>query len=48
LDKRKASAPRLGWLPGILDYWASWFLGFFSLVVVLAVWLRRKYRRVAA
>jgi hypothetical protein len=48
LDRRKASAARLGWLPGILDYWASWFLGFFSLVAVLAVWLRRKYRRVAA
>ena len=43
LEKRKASVDRAGSLPGILDYWMTWFVGGFSVIGVLMAWLYKKY-----
>jgi len=44
LEKRKTSIDRPSPFPGVLDYWASWFAGGFSIAAILAAWLHKKYR----
>ena len=48
LERRKASVDRPSRFPGLLDYWASWFVGGFSIAAVLASWLHKRYREAKA
>ena len=48
LETRKADGGRAGWLPGPLDYWATWFVGALSTIVLLGAWLRKRYKEAAA
>jgi hypothetical protein len=48
LEVRKTGSRRPGRFPGLLDYWATWFVGAFSTVVLLSAWLRKRYREAAA
>jgi hypothetical protein len=48
LDARKESVRRPGPFPGPLDYWATWFAAGLSMIVALAVWLRKRYTESAA
>jgi hypothetical protein len=44
LEVRKADDGGSGGLPGLLDYWATWFVGAFSTVALLGAWLRKRYK----
>lgn len=44
LEARKAEGQRAGRFPGLLDYWATWFVGALSSVVLLGAWLRKRYK----
>jgi hypothetical protein len=42
LDERKASARGLARFLDVLDYWATWFIAGFLMVVFLETWRRRR------
>jgi hypothetical protein len=42
LERRKASTASLSKLLGVLDYWATWLLAGFLMVVLMQTWRRRK------
>jgi len=42
LDRRRASTAGLSRWLGVLDYWATWLVGGFLMVVLFQVWRRRK------
>jgi hypothetical protein len=44
LEERKSDGQGSERLPGLLDYWATWFVGAFSTVALLGAWLRRRYK----
>jgi hypothetical protein len=42
LDARKTSGTGLARILGLLDYWVTWFIAGFAMVVLLQTWRRRK------
>jgi hypothetical protein len=48
LEARKAEGHSPGRFPGLLDYWATWFVGALSTIVLLGAWLRKRYKEAAA